>query len=95
MADSSSDLENKPTGLKIKIFSGKESEWAEWKAKFQAVLRSKKLLKHLTSEMPDDALDDDSELLEVRRVTPLDEWMDNDQALYYELIIHTTGTACK
>jgi len=94
MADTS-DIESKPTGLKIKIFSGKESEWSEWKAKFQAVLRSKKLLKHLSSEMPDEGLGDDSELFVSAGETALDKWMDNDQALYYELIIHTTGTACK
>ena len=94
-AETSSDYESKPSGLKIKIFSGREQEWPEWKAKFQAVLRSKKLLKHLSSEPPDEALDDSALFEERAGSTPFEKWLEDDEALFYELIIHTTGMACK
>ena len=85
--------EEKPYGgLRVKIFSGKEEAWGEWKLKFQGVLRSKKLLKHLTTDRPADELEG---LAELEERGALEEWLDNDEAVFYELIIHTSGDACK
>lgn len=97
MATETSEFESKPSGLRIKIFSGKEHEWPEWKAKFEAVMRSKKLLKHLSSTPPDADLDDSDYLstLFVEGGKSLKQWLEDDEALFYELIIHTTGKACK
>jgi hypothetical protein len=70
MAESSS-TEEKPSGLKIKLFSGKEDEdWFEWKLKFQGVLRSKKLLRHLTTEKPTEVEGS------LERLAAIDKWKD-------------------
>jgi hypothetical protein len=71
-------------GLKIKVFSGDEDQWPSWKIKFKGVLRGKKLLKHLSTEKPAE-----SKTAEEKKA-----WADNDEALFYELILHTSGTAC-
>lgn len=87
MAESSS-TEEKPSGLKIKLFSGKEDEdWFEWKLKFQGVLRSKKLLRHLTTEKPTEVEGS------LERLAAIDKWKDDDEAVFFELVIHTTGAA--
>ena len=71
-------------GLKIKIFSGDEDQWPSWKVKFKAVLRGKKLLEHLKTEKPNESA----------ASTVKKAWAENDEALFYELILHTSGTAC-
>lgn len=57
--------------------------------KFQGVLRSKKLLRHLTTERPTEV---DGSL---ERLAAIDKWKDEDEAVFFELVIHTTGTACQ
>lgn len=92
MAAEVSIEDSKPSGLKIKLFTGKEDEWNEWKTKFQAVLRSKRLLRHLTTEKPEKELEG---VAEIEERGAFEKWLDNDEAVFYELIIHTSGTACK
>jgi hypothetical protein len=70
-------------GLKIKIFSGNEDQWPSWKVKFKAVLRQKKLLDHLKTDKPAE-----SATTAVKKA-----WAENDEALFYELILHTSGAA--
>lgn len=84
--------EEKPTGLKIKVFTGKDADWTEWKLKFQGVLRSKKLLKHLTTEEP---TAESVGLASIEQQAAIEKWKDEDEALFFELIIHTSGVACK
>lgn len=57
--------------------------------KFQGVLRSKKLLRHLTTERPTEV---DGSL---ERLAAIDKWKDEDEAVFFELVIHTTGAACQ
>lgn len=71
-------------GFKAKRFSGNEEEWPSWKIKFKAVLQGKKLLEHLKTEEPAE-----SATTEQKKA-----WRENDEALFYELIWHTSGTAC-
>ena len=85
-------VEERPSGLKIKIFSGKDEDWGEWKLKFQGVLRSKKLLKHLITGEP--TAGGTVGLASIDEQEAIDKWRDNDEALFFELIIHTSGTAC-
>ena len=81
--------EEKPWGLKFKQFSGKEEDWSEWKVKFRGLLRTKKLLRHLETEQPTAS----GGTLE--GTAALEKWRDEDEAVFFELIFYTTGTACK
>jgi hypothetical protein len=58
----------------------------------ERVLRSKKLLKHLITDEP--TAGGTVGLASIDEQEAIDKWRDNDEALFFELIIHTSGTAC-
>jgi len=70
---------------KISPFSGKPEDWEGWRCKFEAVLYGKDMLGDLTSSRP----------VVGGSVTQanLNAWKEKDKALFYQLILNTSGAA--
>ena len=67
--------------LKIKPFTGVAEDWLEFKGKFRAVLHTEKLVSALTTVAP------------TSDATAMAAWKVADENLYYQLVLHTEGTA--